>query len=174
MVQIQGNVVESFDSFDLSEVSVHTIPNSFFLWWCVLLFFSHIWKHVVQCCKHDILYIQALLPTRRWFNTMLDDSHLVVSCHLSSLTQREKEGHLFCQVQYTSKHKEIYAREWLYECTLMIQTNSYLWYCPIFSVAGHAEVLHRFWDQWPDRKRPDGERDDHSALWQNHLPAGTN
>uniref|UniRef100_A0A8C9Z483 RNA helicase aquarius n=1 Tax=Sander lucioperca TaxID=283035 RepID=A0A8C9Z483_SANLU len=40
----------------------------------------------------------ALLPTRRWFNTVLDDSHLVVSCHLSSLTQREKEGHLFCQL----------------------------------------------------------------------------
>uniref|UniRef100_A0A667YTL9 RNA helicase aquarius n=1 Tax=Myripristis murdjan TaxID=586833 RepID=A0A667YTL9_9TELE len=42
--------------------------------------------------------LEALLPTRRWFNTVLDDSHLVVSCHLSSLAQREKEGHLFCQL----------------------------------------------------------------------------
>ncbi|XP_036398844.1 RNA helicase aquarius [Megalops cyprinoides] len=42
--------------------------------------------------------LEALLPTRRWFNTVLDDSHLVVSCHLSSLTKREKEGHLFCQL----------------------------------------------------------------------------
>ncbi|KAM8833729.1 RNA helicase aquarius isoform 2-T3 [Synchiropus picturatus] len=42
--------------------------------------------------------LEALLPTRRWFNTVLDDSHLVVSCHLSSLTRREKEGHLFCQL----------------------------------------------------------------------------
>lgn len=42
--------------------------------------------------------LEALLPTRRWFNTVLDDSHLVVRCHLSSLTKREKEGHLFCQL----------------------------------------------------------------------------
>ncbi|KFW71326.1 Intron-binding protein aquarius, partial [Pygoscelis adeliae] len=41
---------------------------------------------------------QALLPTRRWFNTVLDDSHLVVHCYLSSLAKREKEGHLFCQL----------------------------------------------------------------------------
>uniref|UniRef100_W5N2Y6 RNA helicase aquarius n=1 Tax=Lepisosteus oculatus TaxID=7918 RepID=W5N2Y6_LEPOC len=41
---------------------------------------------------------QALLPTRRWFNTVLDDSHLVVHCYLSSLSRREKEGHLFCQL----------------------------------------------------------------------------
>lgn len=48
-------------------------------------------------CFHSVC-VQALLPTRRWFNTVLDDSHLVVSCHLSSLMQREKEGHLFCQL----------------------------------------------------------------------------
>uniref|UniRef100_A0A8B9N226 Aquarius intron-binding spliceosomal factor n=1 Tax=Accipiter nisus TaxID=211598 RepID=A0A8B9N226_9AVES len=42
--------------------------------------------------------IIALLPTRRWFNTVLDDSHLVVHCYLSSLAKREKEGHLFCQL----------------------------------------------------------------------------
>lgn len=55
----------------------------------------------VHYCERFIelmIDLEALLPTRRWFNTVLDDSHLVVSCHLSSLTQREKEGHLFCQL----------------------------------------------------------------------------
>ncbi|MFT7801790.1 intron-binding protein aquarius isoform X1 [Arapaima gigas] len=45
-----------------------------------------------------IIDLEALLPTRRWFNTVLDDSKLVVLCHLSSLAQRQKEGHLFCQL----------------------------------------------------------------------------
>lgn len=45
------------------------------------------------------LFLKALLPTRRWFNTVLDDSHLVVHCYLSSLAKRDKEGHLFCQVR---------------------------------------------------------------------------
>uniref|UniRef100_A0A673CNS9 RNA helicase aquarius n=1 Tax=Sphaeramia orbicularis TaxID=375764 RepID=A0A673CNS9_9TELE len=55
----------------------------------------------VHYCERFIelmIDLEALLPTRRWFNTVLDDSHLVVSCHLSSLTHREKEGHLFCQL----------------------------------------------------------------------------
>ncbi|CAJ1073365.1 RNA helicase aquarius isoform X2 [Xyrichtys novacula] len=55
----------------------------------------------VHYCERFIelmIDLEALLPTRRWFNTVLDDSHLVVSCHLSSLTAREKEGHLFCQL----------------------------------------------------------------------------
>nr|DBA14218.1 TPA: hypothetical protein GDO54_005219 [Pyxicephalus adspersus] len=42
--------------------------------------------------------LEALLPTRRWFNTVLDDSHLVVHCYLSSLCKREQEGHLFSQL----------------------------------------------------------------------------
>ncbi|XP_061468788.1 RNA helicase aquarius [Rhineura floridana] len=42
--------------------------------------------------------LEALLPTRRWFNMILDDSHLVVHCYLSSLAKRNKEGHLFCQL----------------------------------------------------------------------------
>ncbi|KAM9294455.1 RNA helicase aquarius [Gastrophryne carolinensis] len=42
--------------------------------------------------------LEALLPTRRWFNTVLDDSHLVVHCFLSSLSKREEEGHLFSQL----------------------------------------------------------------------------
>ncbi|KAG7466190.1 hypothetical protein MATL_G00162160 [Megalops atlanticus] len=55
----------------------------------------------VHYCERFIelmIDLEALLPTRRWFSTVLDDSHLVVSCHLSSLTKREKEGHLFCQL----------------------------------------------------------------------------
>ncbi|XP_030641850.1 RNA helicase aquarius [Chanos chanos] len=55
----------------------------------------------VHYCERFIelmIDLEALLPTRRWFNTVLDDSHLVVNCHLSSLTEREKEGHLFCQL----------------------------------------------------------------------------
>uniref|UniRef100_A0A8C6Z0D4 RNA helicase aquarius n=1 Tax=Nothoprocta perdicaria TaxID=30464 RepID=A0A8C6Z0D4_NOTPE len=51
------------------------------------------WSLCLFCCVS-----QALLPTRRWFNTVLDDSHLVVHCYLSSLAKREKEGHLFCQL----------------------------------------------------------------------------
>ncbi|KAJ2953282.1 hypothetical protein O0L34_g867 [Tuta absoluta] len=41
--------------------------------------------------------LEALLPTRRFFNTVLDDCHLVVRCQLSALTRRE-EGQLFLQV----------------------------------------------------------------------------
>ncbi|KAM9190178.1 RNA helicase aquarius isoform 2-T2 [Mergus octosetaceus] len=55
----------------------------------------------VHYCERFIelmIDLEALLPTRRWFNTVLDDSHLVVHCYLSSLAKREKEGHLFCQL----------------------------------------------------------------------------
>ncbi|XP_035237353.1 RNA helicase aquarius isoform X1 [Anguilla anguilla] len=55
----------------------------------------------VHYCERFIelmIDLEALLPTRRWFNTVLDDSHLVVSCHLSNLPRREREGHLFCQL----------------------------------------------------------------------------
>eukprot|EP00058_Branchiostoma_floridae_P027957 XP_002613448.1 hypothetical protein BRAFLDRAFT_123925 [Branchiostoma floridae] len=41
--------------------------------------------------------LEALLPTRRWFNTLMDDSHLVVKCRLSKLTKKE-EGRLFNQL----------------------------------------------------------------------------
>ncbi|RXN26155.1 intron-binding aquarius isoform X2 [Labeo rohita] len=54
----------------------------------------------VHYCERFIEFmidLEALLPTRRWFNTVLDDAHLVVNCQLSHLTDREKEGHLFCQ-----------------------------------------------------------------------------
>ncbi|XP_037087891.1 RNA helicase aquarius-like [Pollicipes pollicipes] len=41
--------------------------------------------------------LEALLPTRRFFNTLLDDAHLVVRCRLSGLAERE-EGKLFVQL----------------------------------------------------------------------------
>ncbi|KAK9877997.1 hypothetical protein WA026_020211 [Henosepilachna vigintioctopunctata] len=41
--------------------------------------------------------LEALLPTRRFFNTVLDDCHLVVRCQISPLIKR-REGHLFSQL----------------------------------------------------------------------------
>uniref|UniRef100_A0A8C5R317 RNA helicase aquarius n=1 Tax=Leptobrachium leishanense TaxID=445787 RepID=A0A8C5R317_9ANUR len=55
----------------------------------------------VHYCERFIelmIDLEALLPTRRWFNTVLDDAHLVVHCYLSSLAKREQEGHLFSQL----------------------------------------------------------------------------
>lgn len=46
--------------------------------------------------------LEALLPTRRFFNTVLDDCHLVVRCALAPLIQRE-EGQLFLQLLDTLK-----------------------------------------------------------------------
>lgn len=44
-----------------------------------------------------LIDLEALLPTRRFFNTVLDDCHLVVICWLSGLISRS-EGHLFSQL----------------------------------------------------------------------------
>ena len=41
--------------------------------------------------------LEAQLPTRRFFNTVMDDAHLVIKASLSALTQRE-DGKLFLQV----------------------------------------------------------------------------
>ncbi|RZF45974.1 hypothetical protein LSTR_LSTR014891, partial [Laodelphax striatellus] len=38
--------------------------------------------------------LEALLPTRRFFNTVMDDCHLVVRCYLSKMVERE-DGNLF-------------------------------------------------------------------------------
>ena len=43
--------------------------------------------------------LQAQLPTRRFFNTLLGSVHLVVQCNLSALAARRPEGHLFNQVR---------------------------------------------------------------------------
>lgn len=46
-----------------------------------------------------VIDLEALLPTRRFFNTVMDDCHLVVRCQLSKLLDRP-EGGLFGQVSY--------------------------------------------------------------------------
>jgi intron-binding protein aquarius len=43
--------------------------------------------------------LEALLPTRRFFNTVMDDAHLVVRCQISPLISRP-EGKLFSQVSF--------------------------------------------------------------------------
>lgn len=49
-----------------------------------------------------IIDLEALLPTRRFFNTVLDDCHLVVRCALAPLVRRP-EGQLFLQLLDTLK-----------------------------------------------------------------------
>ena len=44
-----------------------------------------------------LIDLEAQLPTRRFFNILVDDSHIVVRSRLSPLAQR-KEGHLFKQL----------------------------------------------------------------------------
>ena len=56
----------------------------------------------VQYCERFIellIDIEAQLPTRRFFNVLLDDSHCVVKCQLSDLVKR-KEGKLFSEVYW--------------------------------------------------------------------------
>lgn len=57
-------------------------------------------SNVVHYCERFLEFIidlEALLPTRRFFNTVLDDCHLIVRAVMSPLVQRE-EGKLFGQV----------------------------------------------------------------------------
>lgn len=49
-----------------------------------------------------VIDLEALLPTRRFFNTVLDDCHLVVRCALAPLVRRN-EGTLFLQLLDTLK-----------------------------------------------------------------------
>lgn len=49
-----------------------------------------------------LIDLEALLPTRRFFNTVLDDCHLVVRCALAPLVLRP-EGNLFLQLLDTLK-----------------------------------------------------------------------
>ena len=58
---------------------------------------------LVRYCERFIEFLvdlEALLPTRRFFNTVLDDCHVLVRCNLSNLAKRE-EGKLFTQVSQT-------------------------------------------------------------------------
>lgn len=57
-------------------------------------------SEIVRYCERFLEFVidlEALLPTRRFFNAVLDDSHLLVRCQISSLIQRS-EGKLFAQV----------------------------------------------------------------------------
>ncbi|EDV92549.1 RNA helicase aquarius [Drosophila grimshawi] len=57
-------------------------------------------RNVVHYCERFLEFIidlEALLPTRRFFNTVLDDCHLIVRALMSPLVQRE-EGKLFGQL----------------------------------------------------------------------------
>lgn len=49
-----------------------------------------------------LIDLEALLPTRRFFNTVLDDCHLVVRCAMAPLIRRN-EGNLFLQLLDTLK-----------------------------------------------------------------------
>ena len=54
----------------------------------------------VTYCEHFLLLmidLEALLPTRRFFNTVLDDSQLIIHCSMSPLNFRD-EGKLFSQL----------------------------------------------------------------------------
>ncbi|XP_047033898.1 RNA helicase aquarius [Helicoverpa zea] len=56
--------------------------------------------HAVRYCERFLelmIDLEALLPTRRFFNTVMDDCHLVVRSQMSALTRRP-EGQLFSQL----------------------------------------------------------------------------
>ncbi|XP_028036701.1 RNA helicase aquarius isoform X2 [Bombyx mandarina] len=66
-------------------------------------------SYVVRYCERFLelmIDLEALLPTRRFFNTVMDDCHLVVRCQMSALAQRP-EGQLFTQLLQMLK---FYAR----------------------------------------------------------------
>ena len=55
----------------------------------------------VNFCERLIEFvtdIEALLPTRRFFNALLDDLHVIVFCRRSNLFRRKTEGKLFRQL----------------------------------------------------------------------------
>ncbi|CAH2230636.1 jg19542 [Pararge aegeria aegeria] len=55
--------------------------------------------YAVRYCERFLelmIDLEALLPTRRFFNTVMDDCHLVVRCQLAPLARRS-EGQLFLQ-----------------------------------------------------------------------------
>lgn len=65
---------------------------------------GHVMKETIMYCERFLEFLtdlEALLPTRRFFNTVMDDAHLVVRCSMSSLIERE-DGKLFSQVSFYS------------------------------------------------------------------------
>ncbi|XP_065882435.1 RNA helicase aquarius-like [Dysidea avara] len=58
-------------------------------------------RQAVQFCERFLEFItdiEAQLPTRRFFNTLLDNCHFMVKCKMSNLARRKPEGHLFNQL----------------------------------------------------------------------------
>ena len=49
--------------------------------------------------------LEAQLPTRRFFNTVMDDTHMVVHSRFSQLAKRD-DGQLFTQVSGTLKQRQ--------------------------------------------------------------------
>ena len=47
-----------------------------------------------------LIDVEAQLPTRRFFNALMDDSHIVTISQLSNLAKRD-EGQLFTEVIFT-------------------------------------------------------------------------
>jgi hypothetical protein len=65
---------------------------------------GQVMDETIRYCERFLEFlidIEALLPTRRFFNTILDDSHVVVRCFMAPLLKRE-EGKLFSQVSTNS------------------------------------------------------------------------
>lgn len=61
----------------------------------------------VRYCERFVellIDLEALLPTRRFFNTVMDDCHVVVRCSLAPLVRRD-EGKLFAQVSVEPHHR---------------------------------------------------------------------
>ena len=57
--------------------------------------------NVVNYCERFLEFLidlEASLPTRRFFNVLLDDTHAVIICQKSNLANRVKEGRLFNQL----------------------------------------------------------------------------
>lgn len=114
---------------------------------------SCVYRH---CCPPGVGSIQCWMTLIWWSDVT------------SPASQKERRRGI-SSVRYKNKQICIKTCQWQYSCSQRINC-----YFLIFLVAGHAEVLHWFWNQWSDRKCTDSERDDHFALWQNHLTAGKN
>lgn len=48
--------------------------------------------HFLERCLELLIDLEALLPTRRFFNTLLEDSNLLVHCHMSHLHRNGNES----------------------------------------------------------------------------------
>jgi len=57
-------------------------------------------RYVLLYCERFLelmVDLQALLPTRRYVNVLIDDLHLIVRCQMSPILEHG-DGHLFSQV----------------------------------------------------------------------------